>query len=458
MIKKLVLSSCVGALAWGTARGATEVPPNVLFFLVDDLGYGDLGCTGSTLAETPNIDRFASENMLFSSAYAAAAHCSPSRAAIMTGQYPARLHITTWIGGKKPETYKNLRLPKQKRFLSKDAYTLAEYFQGRGYTTVQVGKWHLSSDIVPLEKHGFDYVIGHAEGASPGAPKKWYAPYPSIKDLDGPKGEYITDRLTDEAIGFIEKNRETPFFMMLQHYDVHGPLTAPEQDVKKYTERGRSLEKGIENATFLAMKENIDESFGRIVGKLKALNLYNNTIVVFFSDNGGVAYFARNGSLRQGKKWLYEGGVRVPLIMHVPGVTRAGRTCDFPVNGIDFFPTLAELTGGDPSQIQSVQDGVSFASLLRGSEELDRDALYWHSPQLGRGGGTIAPQGAVRQGPWKLIYYYGNTAPVELYNLDNDLSEKQNLAADYPERVDQMRRLLEKHLDTVDAQRVKLVK
>lgn len=434
--------------------------PNILFFLVDDLGYGDLGCTGSTLAETSNIDSFREQSMFFSNGYAAAAHCSPSRAAIMTGQYPARLHITVWIGGKKPPTYKNVSLPIQKNFLSDDVYTMAEYFRERGYTTVQVGKWHLGSNHVSLGKHGFDRVIGHSSGAGPGkGTKAWYAPYQKIKDLDGdaPEGEYITDRLTDETLRFLENPGDEPFFLMLQHYDMHGPLTAPDEVVQKYVDRGRPINRGIENATFLAMKEKIDDSFGAVIAKLKEQGLYDNTIVIFFSDNGGVSYFARNVPLRRGKKWLYEGGLRVPLMMHVPGKTVPGSTCDVPVNGIDFFPTLAELTGGDPDKIKSDPDGVSLVPLLAGENSLDREALFWHSPQLGKSGGIIAPSGSVRMGPWKLINYYGHTQAPELYNLDEDISEKNNLASKYPERVDQMRRMLEKHLDSVDAQRVSIL-
>ncbi|MGB0372453.1 MAG: sulfatase [Opitutales bacterium] len=429
---------------------------NILIFLVDDLGYGDLGVTGSNFGETPHLDQFAEEATRFTDAYAPSGHCSPSRAAIMTGQYPARLHITTWIGGKKATEYKGLGLPKQKRFLAESAYTMGEYFQEQGYTTANIGKWHVGGTTVPLQKHGFEYVIGYAPGAGLGKGPGWYGPYPNIEDLTGPSDEYITDRLTQETIRFIEERDSDPFFIMLQHYDVHAPLAAPEAMVQKYVDRGRPREKGIENATFLAMKESMDASFGAIIARLKSLDLYDNTIIIFTSDNGGVSYFANNGGLKRGKKWLYEGGIRVPLIMRVPSIAASGSVSDVPVNGIDFFPTLVELTGGEPEQINSEIDGESFVSVLDGSGALKRDALFWHSPQLGKDSGIIAPAGVVRMGPWKLVSFYGNTQAPELYNLEKDQAEKMNLARRYPERVDRMQRMLEKHLDDTEAQRVTL--
>jgi arylsulfatase A len=427
--------------------------PNVVIFLADDLGYGDLGYSGSTLAETPHIDAFARENLVFSHAYASSPHCSPTRASIVTGQYPARLHITVWIGGNKATEYEHLNLPRQRQYLGREANTVAEYFKTQGYTTAQVGKWHIGGRQVPIEDHGFDEVIGYAPGAGPGSKDKWYAPYNSIRDFDGPEGEYVTDRLTDEAIDFMSRQGKQPFFMLLQHYDVHAPLTAPDGVVQKYVDRGRPLNEGRENATFLAMKEKLDDSFGRILQALEDLEVADNTIVIFFSDNGGVSYFANNGKLRAGKKFLYEGGIRVPMVMRVPGLTGAGEVTAVPVNAIDFFPTLVELTGGDSSQLESTVDGVSLLPVLKG-KDLDREALYWHMPQLGKDWRIIPPQGAVRKGPWKLIHHYGETKPDELYNLDDDPSEKQNLAKRHPERVSSMRAMLEAHLDETSAQRV----
>lgn len=442
-------------LSAGPAEATDTKRPNVVFFLADDLGYGDLGYTGSTLAETPHIDAFARDNLIFTDAYAASPHCSPTRASIVTGQYPGRQHMTVWLGGKKTTEYKGLQLPKEKKFLGRDSFTIAEYFKTQGYTTAQVGKWHLGGKRVPIQDHGFDAVLGYSSGAGPGPPPTWYAPYTSIADLNGgPEGEYITDRLTDEAIGFMQVQQDKPFFLLLQHYAVHVPLTAPEEVVQKYLDRGQPESKGQENATFLAMKEKMDDSFGRILAALEEMGIADNTIVIFFSDNGGVTYFANNGELRAGKKFLYEGGIRVPLAIRVPGLTSANATTAAPVNSVDFFPTLVDLTGGAIDSLPTTLDGVSLRPVLAGGGQLDRKALYWHMPQVGKDWAIIPPQGAVRVGKWKFIHHYGDTKPDELYNLENDIGERRNLARRHPERVAQMRAMLERHLDDTKAQRV----
>ena len=428
--------------------------PNVVFFLADDLGYGDLGYTGSKLAETPHIDAFAAENLIFTDAYAASPHCSPTRVSIVTGQLPGRQHMTVWIGGKKATEYKGMQMPQEKKFLGRDSFTIAEYFKTQGYTTAHVGKWHLGGKRIPIQEHGFDEVLGYSPGAGPGPPPTWYAPYSSIAGLDGPEGEYITDRLTDESIKFMQANREQPFFLLLQHYAVHVPLTAPKALVQKYVDRGRPREKGKESATFLAMKEKMDDSFGRVLAALEELNLADNTIVIFFSDNGGVTYYANNGELRAGKKFLYEGGVRVPLAVRVPNMTPRGATTNVPVNSVDFFPTLVDLSGGDIDALSTTLDGVSLRPVLAGGDDLGREALYWHMPQVGKDWTIIPPQGAVRLGKWKFIHHYGDTKPDELYNLDEDISEKRNIARRHPERVAQMRAMLERHIDEIRAQRV----
>jgi arylsulfatase A-like enzyme len=284
-----------------------EPRKNVVFFLVDDLGYGDLSDSGSEHAQTPHIDDFAKNSTIFKSAYVAAPHCSPSRAAILTGKYPARLHITTWIPGYQQSHYQQLTLPQQKDHLPATHHSLGKYFQSQGYTTANVGKWHMGGDKVHPSQHGFDEVIGHAIGPGPGPAKAWFGPYPKIKDLDVPNEEYISDRLTDESIGFIERQKENPFFLMIQHYDVHKPFAAPKRLVDKYLKLGRP-QKGNECSVFLAMKDSMDESFGRIVEALISNDLYKNTIVVFSSDNGGIPGLARNVPFRQGKKSMKEGG------------------------------------------------------------------------------------------------------------------------------------------------------
>ena len=440
-----------------TANDPVTDKPNVIFVLADDLGYGDLGYTGSPYAHTPNLDRFAAESLQFTSAYAPSPQCSPTRAAILTGQYPARLHITTWIGGQKTDQYKGMTLPRQRRSLRGDVFTAAEHFRSVGYTTAQVGKWHLGSDPNEPARVGFDHTIGFSSGAGPGHGDDWFGPYPKVKDLDGPSDEYITDRLTTEAVSFIENHRDEPFFLMFQHYDPHAPLVAPEDRVQRYVDMGRPKAKGPMNATYLAMIESIDIGFGRLMEAIDEAGLTDRTIVVFFSDNGAVSWHGRNAPYRGEKKTFYEGGIRVPLFVRVPGMTKPGSVCDVPVNGVDFLPTFVELTGGDVSAIAAPLDGVSLMPLLRGGDALDREAMYWHHPALSRHYAEIPPQGVVREGPWKLIDYYGDHRSDELYHIVNDPSEEYDLAGEYPERVQQMREMLQEHLEAVDAQRVSML-
>jgi arylsulfatase A-like enzyme len=427
---------------------------NVVFFLVDDLGYGDLGYSGSKHAQTPHIDDFAQNSTVFRSAYVAAPHCSPSRAAILTGQYPARLHMTTWIPGLQQSNFKNLQSPEQMDHLPARHNSLGKYFKSKGYATANVGKWHMGGDIVHPSEHGFDEVIGYAIGPGPGPAKAWFGPYPKIADLTGPNDEYISERLTKESVDFIQRNKEKPFFLMLQHYDVHKPFAAPQKTIDKYLELGRP-KKGMECAVFLAMKEAMDDSLGKIISALKANDLYDNTIVIFSSDNGGIPGLARNAPFSEGKKSLKEGGIRVPLIMHVPGLNQGGAGIDVPVSGIDFFPTLAELSGGQAQELVDDVDGISFASLFNGAQSLPRDTLFWHQSRLAKNWvGLYAPQGVVRRGPWKMIHSYGNTQPDQLYHIKQDPGERRNLAAQFPERVEEMKALLNEHLDEVKAQRV----
>lgn len=441
-------------LAGTTSRDASD-RPNILFVLADDLGYGDLGVTGCEFVQTPHLDKFAKYCHTFTNAYAPSPQCSPTRGAILTGQYPARLHITTWIGGKEPAAYKGLRLPQQKKSLPKNAYTLAKYLGDVGYETIQIGKWHLGDNPKGPSQFGFDHTVGFSAGAGPGKGQDWFGPYPKIDDLDGPADEYITERLTTEAIKFIQNKRKKPFFMMFQHYDPHAPLVAPPDDVQRYVDAGRPRDKGQLNATYLAMVEQVDTSFGRLIEALKERGIYNNTVIIFYSDNGAAKYFGRNDPFRGGKKEFYEGGIRVPLFMRVPGLTKKGQKHDAPVSGIDFFPTLIEMTGGSTNKVKATLDGVSFMPLLKGGEQLSRDTLYWHHPALSKTFKQIPPQGAVRQGPWKLIDFYSSDEVDELYNLDQDPGEKNNIADQHPEKVKELREKLHKHLKEVGAQLVK---
>ena len=392
--------------------------------------------------------------MRFTQGYAASPHCSPTRGSILTGQYPHRLHITSWIGGRKRTEYENLRLPTQRNFLPVELETLGEYFQARGFQTVQLGKWHLGRGPGHPRNHGFDTVIGWTDGAGPGGPSDWFGPYPKLRNLTGPPEEYITDRLTDEAIEFLETRGSDPFLMLFQHYDVHAPLSAPEEMVDRYVAQGRPRSEGRENATFLAMKEAFDRSFGRLEATLQRLGLAENTIVIVTSDNGGVSYFANNGPLRGGKKEFFEGGIRVPLMIRVPGMTEAGSVSEVPVSTIDFFPTVSELIGESPASLPAVMDGVSIVPALRGESSVPRETLYWHQPLYARDYADIPPQGVVMHQGWKLIQFYGETRPTQLFYLPDDLSEQTNLAAQHPEIVERMQQMLESHLQATDAQRV----
>ena len=454
MIRVLALIAvlCVSPALTSQAAQAETKQPNILFVLADDLGVGDLAVNGNKYVQTPHLDRFTKYCHNFTSAYAPAPQCSPTRGAILTGQYPARLHITTWIGGKEPAEYEELSLPRQRKSLRDDTFTLAHYLSNAGYETVQIGKWHLGHDPEGPAKAGFEHTIGFASGAGPGKAPEWFGPYPKIKDLDGPADEYITERLTDEAIKFFAKKRDRPFFMMLQHFDPHAPLVAPPDEVQRYVDAGRPKDKGVLNATYLAMVQQVDTSFGRLVEALKEQKLYKDTIVIFYSDNGAAKYYGSNDPFRGGKKDFYEGGIRVPLSMRVPGMTEKGVRHDTPVSGFDFFPTLVELTGGSINDVKTTLDGVSLVPLLKGEKQLDRDTLYWHHPAVSKTHAIIPPQGAVREGKWKLIDFYSENQKDELYNLQNDPAEKTNVADKNPEVVARLRTKLQQHLKDVDAQ------
>lgn len=421
---------------------------NIVFFLVDDMGYGDLGCTGNKVAETPNVDKFAANSTFFTSAYAAP-ESSPTRASILTGKYPARLHITTWITpteqtakAYKGNTYKGWIMPKESDGVDLSEYTLAEALKDNGYTTCHVGKWHIGSgDMVP-KNQGFDFDPGFWPWA---APKSYFSPYGIPTLTDGPKGEYITDRLTDEAVKFIKSHNDKPFFLNFWHYAVHAPLKAKQKDIDYYLSKGAPAE-GKDQATYSAMKHSMDESFGRIVQAIKEAGIEKSTIIVFFSDNGGVKKYADNGIYREGKKTLYEGGIRVPLIIDYPGVSTKGQVIDEPVSSIDFYPTLLEMAGIDRNKISQQFDGVSFTSLFNG-KKINRN-LFWH--EMGAFG--FGPASVIRKGDYKLFKYYGDKCNYELYNIKKDPSETTDLANKNTEIVAQLDKILTKWVVDVDAQ------
>ena len=422
--------------------------PNIILILADDLGWSDLGCYGSEFYETPVLDRLAREGMRFTDAYSASCVCSPTRASLLTGKSPARLHLTDWLPGRPDQPSQKLHRPNFQTFLPKEERTLAEILREEGYATACIGKWHLGDapDTWP-EQQGFDLNIA---GSGKGNPTSYFSPYALPNLPDGPQGEYLTDRLTEEALRFMEKNRKRPFFLYFPLYAVHTPLQAKSSQVEKYkakaatasnrtkpdflSDLGREVRQVQNDPTYAAMVENMDENVGRLLEGLKALGLEKNTIVLFTSDNGGLSTQGgaptSNRPLRAGKGWLYEGGVRVPLVVRWPGVTQRGGVCRQPVTSTDLFFTVLKAAGY-PSASEGDRDGVDLLPALRG-ESLQERPLFWHYPHYSNQGGS--PHGAVRVGNWKLVEWYEDMR-VELYDLANDLEEKQNLATQNPEVV-----------------------
>ncbi len=434
----IALAVLVPALAFSSNR------PNFVFILIDDLGARDTSVYGSQLYPTPNIDRLAAEGMRFTQAYAAAALCSPTRASILTGQYPARLHVTNWIPGH-IFPHAKLRHPDWKKRLPPERLTIAEALKEHGYATAMIGKWHLSGGPSAPENQGFDVnIAGHHDLLGGGLPAaaRYFSPYENPHLKDGPDGEYLTDRLTDEAIGWLEQTRDRPFFLYLSHFAVHTPIKGKPKLVAKHRAR---LEKG-QNAAYAAMIESVDESVGRISAALDRLDLTANTVVVFFSDNGGLERVSSNAPLRAGKGTPYEGGIREPLIVRWPGEIAPGSVCDTPVISTDFFPTFLDLAGL-PARPEHHRDGLSLVPLLRQSGEIDRDTLYWHFPHYH----IAPPYGVVRQNDWKLIHF-DEDQRSELYHLAEDPFEKSDLAASRPEMVERLQAILVKWREDVGAQ------
>ena len=431
-----------GACA-GLTHAQAQPRFNVLLILIDDWGATDAGCYGSRFYDTPNIDRLAASGVRFTQAYSACTVCSPSRAAIMTGKYPARLHITDWIAGHH-YPWAKLRPPEWTQHLPLSETTLAERFKAAGYATASIGKWHLGGPEFYPDKQGFDRNIA---GTHAGQPPSYFSPYKIATLSDGPAGEYLTDRECSEALSFIESNRERPWFVYLPHYAVHTPLQAKQALIDKYRRRAEGGQ-AQGNPVYAAMVESMDESVGRLLSGLEKLGVADRTIVALTSDNGGLLQRSTtNLGLRAGKGSAYEGGVRVPLVVRWPGVTRAGSTSGMPVMGMDLHPTLAAATGLPRA---SAIDAVDFASALRGLRTVARRPLFWHYPHYHPGGAT--PYGAVRDGGnLKLIEFYEDQR-VELYDLASDPEEKQDLSRERSRDAAQLRATLQRWRGDVGAQ------
>lgn len=414
--------------------------PNVILIVADDLGWADLGCYGSRFHQTPNLDRLAAGGQRFTQAYAACCVCSPTRAALMTGKHPARLHLTDWLPGRPDRPDQKLKRPAIRQQLPLDEKTVAEALQEAGYVTGHLGKWHLGGEGFEPTRQGFASSIA---GDDRGSPASYFAPYlragraiPGLEDA--PAGEYLTDRLTLEAEKFIEANKAKPFFLYLPHFAVHTPMIARDDIQAKYPKWDGVPHGRQENPIYAAMLESLDSGVGRIMEKLKQLGLEENTLVVFTSDNGGLATGegARtpatiNAPLREGKGWSYEGGLRVPLIVSWPKHIAAGSNPAV-VWSPDLPVTIASLCG---AALPTAVDGVDLSGLLLEGKQLEPRTLYWHYPHYSNQGGR--PSGAIRDGAWKLVEFY-ESGRRELFNLAEDLSENRNLAPRHPERVEEL--------------------
>lgn len=469
----LFILTVVAAACQQHKRENNAPSPNVLFILVDDLGYHDLSCTGSAYYETPNVDRIAAEGMQFTAGYAACQVCSPSRASIMSGKFTARHGITDWIGARAGEDWRkagrfNKLLPPEYAHELPSAYTtLPEAMKQAGYKTFFAGKWHLGGKGSLPEDHGFDINKGGFQAGSP-ASGRYFAPFknPKLTDHQEEKGMSLSMRLANETARFIQQNKDTSFFAFLSFYAVHSPIQTTREKWAKYRGKAESLgiaETGFkmgrylpirqvqDNPVYAGLVETMDDAVGVVLKTLDELRLADKTIVIFTSDNGGVcsgdAFATSNLPLRGGKGYQFEGGLRVPFFMKVPWMDIAGKKSDVPVIDTDFYPTLLELTGQDLKP-QEHLDGVSLVPLLKGSSGIKNRPLIWHYPHYGNQGGE--PSSVIRRGEWKLIHYYED-GRNELYNLDRDPGETREVSSQNVALAEQLNEELSDYLHHVGA-------
>ncbi len=447
-----------------SAADRLQRPPNIVFILIDDLGWADVGCFGSTFYETPNVDRLARQGMRFTNGYAASPLCSPTRASIMTGKHPARLKLTNYLKGLRVDPRSPLLPAEYADQLALQELTVAEVLKQAGYVTCHVGKWHLGGEGFGPLQQGFDINIG---GTGAGSPKSYFWPqWEGRPPVEGAfEGEYLTDRLSQEACRFIRQHvgqhADRPFFLYLAHYTVHIPIQPRPDKLEKYQRKLREHPPGPgqqNNPHYAAMVESMDDSVGRVLDTLQELGLEENTVVFFFSDNGGLSVpegrftpATTNAPLRAGKGYVYEGGIREPTIVRWPGVTPPGSTCDVPICSVDFLPTICRMAGIDPAGLPSAEslDGVDITPLLRDPQaRLQRGPLYWHYPHFSNQGGR--PSAAIRRGDWKLVEHFED-GQLELFNLREDIGEQHNLAQRMPERAAELRFALRQWLRAVDA-------
>jgi len=456
MLKKLSIFFL--GLLFINCTNAQKKKPNVLLILVDDMGWTDLGSYGSDLYQSPHIDKLANEGVQFTNSYSACTVCSPTRASIATGKYPARIHVTDWIEGHK-FPWAKLNVPDWTMYLDSEEYTMAEAFKDAGYNTAHFGKWHLGEKEENWpENHGFDLNIGGWKKGAPNRNKKegytgYFSPYGNPRLEDGPVGEYLTERLANEVCDYIDESSDAPFFVNLWLYNVHTPLQATQEKIDKYTKLIDTTSRH-QNPTYAAMVEHTDDAVGKIIAKLKEKGMYENTIILFSSDNGGLIGKSKktvtnNAPLRNGKGDIYEGGVRIPTIIYVPKNNFKRKKIAAPIISMDYYPTLTDLAGITTKKVTSqTVDGKSLLSLMQGNTE-EREAIYWHYPHYHQEGGV--PYSAIRMGDWKLIENF-ETNTFELYNLKKDISESKNLVHKNPTIAEKLKNNLDAWRKDVNAQ------
>ncbi|WP_197533444.1 sulfatase [Symmachiella dynata] len=451
----VVVSQIAG---WTEPLLAATDKPNIVFIFADDLGWTDLGCYGSGFYKTPHIDRLSEQGLKFTCAYTNAPNCAPTRACLMSGRYSPRHGIyTVSTGARGDEKFRKMIPVKNITDLPLSEVTMADAMKQAGYVTGMFGKWHLGKGPKhhPSQR-GFDEAISASRG---------HFGFKTTPHVPVDEDEYLADFLTDQAVSFIERHQDEPFFLYLPHNAVHTPIHAKETSTAKF--QGKAPVGGHHNPVYAGMIDSVDEGVGRIMAKLDELKLADNTIVIFYSDNGGLGGYGElggstgrnitnNAPLRGGKGMLYEGGVRVPLIIRWPKTIPAGTVCDEPVISIDFYPTFLEVAAAQPNTTHEL-DGISFLPLLKsgGKAKLDRDALYWHFPgylqaDVKAGTWRTTPAGAIRVGDYKLLEFFEDDH-VELYNLRNDLSQKQDLAAKMPDKANALRDQLHQWRKSVNA-------
>ncbi|MGM0488012.1 MAG: sulfatase [Planctomycetota bacterium] len=471
---KIVTLFAVGLVIAGVTHGSARASdrPNFVFILVDDLGWSDVSPNNpDTFYETPNIQRLAESGLRFTEAYAACQVCSPTRASILAGQYPARMNTTDYFGAPMGEQWNRPTKMLPAEYVDRlplDQVTIAEALKQAGYATFFAGKWHLGprEGFYPRDQ-GFDVNIGGHHRGGPYTGNKYFSPYNNPKMTNGPKGEHLPDRLASEAVEFMRKHKDGPFLTYLSFYSVHTPLQGRKDLVEKYEskrarlkhhgprwkpEGPRSARQVQDHAVYAAMVEAMDQAVGKVLDGLDELALADNTIVIFFSDNGGLStsegHPTSNLPLRGGKGWIYEGGVREPCIIRAPRITERGSVCEVPIISTDFYPTMLDLAGL-PMRPRQHLDGVTIKPLLKNpAAALDRGAIYWHYPHYGNQGGF--PSSAIRQGPWKLIHDIEDNA-YELYNIAEDPGERHNLVESKQDLVNELKAKLDAWRKDVNA-------